>query len=680
MFFLLFLFCVNGYGQVADSILTVKDPVGFLYEWLLEESVDSETEAPDADGQYDEAYQELIESYLFYLDNPININSDEVKHLEELGLLNAFQIEALAKYRRQFGDLMFTEELLMLDDFPKATVSVITPLIHFGKSERTKEHEKVTIGKAITKGKHQVTVNYAEKFGGTTDDNFLGSPCKLQLKYTFQYQQKLRLGIAMEKDVGEPFFFGRLDDSVRELVRTYRRPGFDFYGAHCYLTDVRLWDKGKGLVLKDLAVGDYQLTWGQGLTLWSGMSFGKGALGSSLMKRGAGVRPKASSSEGKFFRGAAATFRYGELYATGFYSIRDIEASESGYHRTLTELSKRHAYRQQVFGGHLCYAGPRLEVGYTIYHLWLNHPLELKPSKYNQYYFQSDRLTDMGLDFRWLMDKAVFYGEVARSDNGAWAGLVGTTFKPTGYINFSLLYRNYDKRYQSLFNGAFGESSRRQGEEGYYLGVQCAPASSWDLLAYCDFFRLTWLSSQVYNPSWGQEYSLKIIHQINKNSSMQLRLKSKSRMKNTSETTVFSHYPIFYAKRSVQFQISYAITDDLIFSDRASYSHYVNDDGASSQGYMICHDVAYKPSGRPYSLTFRYALFDSDDYNSRISVYENDVLGAFSIPSLSGTGQRVYLLGKIKLFDAISVYSKIGLSINSEEVKTDLKAEAIWKF
>lgn len=663
----------NCFGQGADSLLPVTQNVEFLYQLLLEQTEERLTETLElVEENDDDSHEELIEDYLFYLENPVNINSEEIIRLEEIGLLSAFQAEALKQYRRQFGDLMFAEELLMIDEFNEATMAVIAPLVYFGKSERTQKLEKVTPGKAITHGQHQITMNYAQKFGGEVHDDYLGGPQKIQLKYACHYKQKFRCGFATEKDSGEP----RL---------------FDFIGAHCYASDLRITD---ALIVKDLALGDYQLSFGQGLTLWSGMSFGKG--GSSMMKRAAGIRPKTSSGEGKFFRGAATTLRYRDFYATAFYSNRYIDATvveadtlnepelvsalqESGYHRNLSELAKRNAIRQQVFGGHICYAGPRFELGYTVYHLRLNAPLELKPSKYNQFYFQGNRLTDMGLDFRWLLGKTAFFGELSQSDNRAFAGVAGMTMKPTGYINFSVIYRNYDKRYQSFFNGAFGESSRGQGEDGWYLGLQCAPAPGWDLLAYCDFFRLTWLGSQVYNPSWGQEYSLKISHQISKTASMQLRFKSKTKMKNSSDGFVFSHYPIFYTKQSVNFQVSYGITNDLVFSDKIYYSHYLNDDGANSRGYLLCHDVAFKPTCKPYSLSFRYALFNSDDYYSRISVYENDVLGAFSIPSLYGKGSRVYLLGKVKLFDSLSLYSRIGISLLSDEVKADLKVEVVWK-
>ena len=664
-------------AQDADSLNPILQNVDLLYQLLLEQSEDRIAESLERiDENGDESHEELIEEYLYYLENPINLNSEEVVHLEEIGLLNAFQREALLQYRKQFGDLLFPNELLMVEGFSDAVVTVIAPLVYFGKNEKLQEVEQPSIGRMLTRGNHQLTLNYVEKFGSQTDEDYLGSPRKFQLKYTYHYKQKIRFGVVTEKDAGEPLFF-------------------DFIGAHCYITDIKLTHESQGLVVKNLALGDYQLSFGQGLTLWSGTSFGKALGGSSAMRRAAGVKPKVSCGEGQFFRGAATTLKYRDLYATGFYSIRNIDATvsqadsldepalvsalqESGYHRTPNELEKRNAIQQQVFGGHFCYAGPNFEIGYTLYHLRLGTPLELKPSKYNQFYFQGDRLTDMGLDFRWLTDKTAFFGELSRSNNGALASLVGMTVKPKGYIDFSVLYRNYNKRYQSFFNGAFGESSRGQGEEGVYLGLHCAPAPRWDLLAYGDFFRLTWLTSQVYNPSWGQEYSLKLSHQISSTATMQLRFKSKTKMKNSADDHVYTHYPIFYTKRNLNFQINYGITENMTFSDKVAYAHYFNDDGADSRGVFICHDIAYKPQ-KPFSLTFRYALFDSEDYYSRISVYENDVLGAFSIPSLYGRGSRVYLLGKLTLFGSLSLYSRIGINVLSERTKTDFKLEMIWK-
>ncbi len=750
----------------ADTLVTthdtllVKHQIDFLYQRLAEEAeqlADEAIEEAVDDGTdaetLSERLVELLDDYESLCDHPLNVNSQETARLVELGLLTPFQFESLKTYERQYGALLFLGELTMVEGFDERTIAVLAPILHFGKSDWQQAQESLTIKKAVTRGKHQLTMSWGRKLDGSEayDDvsdslllakpnaYYLGSPDKLQLKYRYRYGSKIQLGFALEKDAGEPFLYVRLSDTIQRLIKERRFEGFDFYGAHLFVSDLRLgenkagreplaegaslWEdrssKDGGLVVNALALGDYQLSFGQGLTMWSGMSFGKGSGGSSVMKRGAGVRPKAAAGEGKFFRGAALTLGYRDFQATAFWSLRQIDATlansvsdtlegpvgdtlddvldalleegleasewasalqETGYHRTLVELARRKTLRQHVFGGRLAYAGPQLEIGCTAYRLRLSAPLMPKPNQYNQFYFRGDRLTVAGLDFRWQMTKVAFFGELSISGPQALAGLAGVTVKPAGYLDFTLLYRHYGLRYQNLFLGALKESSRGQAEEGVYLGLQCALAPRWSLLAHCDFFRLGWLTSQVYAPSWGQEYSLKVSHQISGDASMQLRFKMKTKMKNSADDHCYSYYPIFYTKRSVQFLLSYPLFGDWVLGHKASYSHYFNDDGADSRGYLVCQDVAYKPEGKSWSLTFRYALFSTDDYYSRISLYENDVLGTFTIPNLFGRGSRVYLLGKMNCCNALTLYARVGCSFLSEATKTDVKAEVVWKF
>ena len=254
------------------------------------------------------------------------------------------------------------------------------------------------------------------------------------------------------------------------------------------------------------------------------------------------------------------------------------------------------------------------------------------------------------------------------------------------------MYRDYGKAYQNLYSNAFGEGSRNQGQRGVYLGVEVAPAPYWTILAYADQFQFTWLTSQVNAPSRGHDYYLRISHSFNRNTNAYLQVRSKTKMKNSTDNHVFSHYPILYTKNSVRFNINYKIGRDFTASNKAEYAHYHNDDGSNEHGYFLCQDIAYKPEYKPYSLSFRYAIFDAKDYNTRIYAYESDVLYSFSVPALYGKGMRIYLLGKVKLFNALTLYARIGRTIYSDrdEIgsgltliegnhKTDLKVEAIWK-
>ena len=690
------------------------------------------------DGDEDADYEDLLENYIFLSENPVNLNSEETMRLVELHLLSVFQYEELQKYRRFYGDFMFLDELEMVEGLDEQTVAIIRPVVCI---EKDQSKDKITLNKMARYGKHQLVGRYEQVLEqqqgyAPIDDSallakpnsrYLGSPQKLQFKYTYNYRNKIRAGFTLEKDAGEMFFTDKVSDTIQKLLGNQYHRGFDFVGFHLYAKDLG--------IVKAAVLGDYQLAFGQGLTLWSGMSFGKAGAGSSVMKQGRGITPKGSASEYAFMRGAAVTLGAGAFSGTIFYSNRLVDANisvtdtleseaefvsrlqETGYHRTIGELQDRHAIRQQIVGGHLAFAIAHFEVGYTAHHTWLSVPLELKPSHYNQFYFQGQRLTNQGIDFKYVKGKYAVFGEMAMSYNHGtevpepvegptsirsgvstgsttldFAGLVGLTVKPAGYLNFTIMYRDYGKAYQNLYSNAFGEGSRNQGQRGVYLGVEAAPAPYWNILAYADQFQFTWLTSQVNAPSRGHDYYLRVSHSFNKRTQAYLQFRSKTKMKNSTDAFVFSHYPIFYTKNAVRFNINYQIGWDIHCTNKAEYAHYRNDDGSNEHGYFLCQDIAYKPENKPYSLTFRYAIFDAKDYNARIYAYENDVLYSFSVPALYGKGMRVYLLGKVKLFNALTLYARIGRTIYSDrdEVgsgltliegnhKTDLKVEAIWK-
>ena len=722
-------------AQIAIDTLSTEALNNLLIEQV-------ERLAEDSDDDAD--FEDLLENYIFFSENPVNLNSDEVMRLVELRLLSVFQYEELQKYRRYYGDFLFLNELAMVEGLDEQTLAIIRPVVCI---EKDQSKDKITLNKMARYGKHQIVGRYEqilEKQQGYApiDDSallakpnsrYLGNPQKYQLKYTYNYRNKIRAGFVLEKDAGELFYTDRVSDTIQALLGKQYHRGFDFAGFHLYAKDLG--------IVKAAVLGDYQLAFGQGLTLWSGMSFGKAGAGSSVMKQGRGITPKASASEYAFMRGAAVTLGEGPISGTIFYSNRMVDANvsvtdtldneaefvsslqETGYHRTIGELQDRHAIRQQVVGGHLAYAIAHFEVGYTAHHTWLSVPLQLRPTHYNQFYFQGQKLTNQGVDFKYVKGKYAVFGEVAMSINpelevpepvegptqihtgvstlqqaqgsttlDRFAGLVGLTVKPAGYLNFTVLYRDYGKTYQNLMSNAFGEGSRNQGQRGIYLGVESAPAPYWNLLAYADQFQFTWLTSQVNAPSRGHDYYLRISHSFNRNTNAYLQIRSKTKMKNSTDDHVFSHYPILYTKNSVRFNINYKIGRDFACINKAEYAHYRNDDGSNEHGYFICQDIAYKPENKPYSLSFRYALFDAKDYNARIYAYESDVLYSFSVPALYGKGMRIYLLGKMKLFNALTLYARIGRTIYSdrEEIgsgltliegnhKTDLKVEAIWK-
>ena len=67
----------------------------------------------------------------------------------------------------------------------------------------------------------------------------------------------------------------------------------------------------------------------------------------------------------------------------------------------------------------------------------------------------------------------------------------------------------------------------------------------------------------------------------------------------------------------------------------------------------------------PVSFWLRYAVFRTDDYDSRIYTWENDLLYTFSIPALYGSGSRFYIMAAWKITGRAELRFKYGILSDS---------------
>ena len=114
------LFAIAAKSQIAIDTLSTE-----ALNTLLIEQV--ERLAEDSDDDID--YEDLLDSYIFLSENPIDLNSDGVMQLVELHLISAFQFEEVKKYRRYYGDFLFLDELEMVEGFDEQTLEIIRPLV-----------------------------------------------------------------------------------------------------------------------------------------------------------------------------------------------------------------------------------------------------------------------------------------------------------------------------------------------------------------------------------------------------------------------------------------------------------------------------------------------------------------------------------------------------------------------
>ena len=94
-------------------------------------------------------------------------------------------------------------------------------------------------------------------------------------------------------------------------------------------------------------------------------------------------------------------------------------------------------------------------------------------------------------------------------------------------------------------------------------------------------------------------------------------------------------------KRNYTINCDYGLPQKLKFKTHAQFSTF--EIGAvTTKGMALIQDISFDLG--KFSITGRYALFDTQDHDNRQYVYERDVWLAYSLPAYSGVGVRNYLL------------------------------------
>ena len=165
-------------------------------------------------------------------------------------------------------------------------------------------------------------------------------------------------------------------------------------------------------------------------------------------------------------------------------------------------------------------------------------------------------------------------------------------------------------------------------------------------------------------PESGSDYMAQIDIALSKKLSLYLKGKYESKpQKISGGTGVAADYDEITTK--LRIHTEYAINDKFTLRSRFEYSGY-SFNNEYEKGFLVFQDIFYAPFSR-LNLWFRYALFNTDGYNSRIYTYENDLLYSFSIPEFHGKGQRIYLNLKWSPTFRITTYLKAGCTIHEGE-------------
>lgn len=682
--FLLLIFAFLLFPSFSSA--QIIDPPSNTNEQQLENATENNDDAETEDDGYT---QQLVH----FIKNPVNLNTADEEALKELQLLTPLQIQNCISYRNLLGNFISIYELQAIPGWSITLIEKIQPYITI----RNAEGVFTAVKNRLRDGEHTVLSRVSqvlEKSGGyaasTSANYYAGSPLKLMMRYKYQFKNLLQYGLLAEKDAGEQFFKGP------------QKRGFDFYSAHFFI-------KNTGII-KALALGDFAVNLGQGLTQWQSLAFKKGAEVLNIKREAPVIRPYNSAGETNFHRGAGITIAKNNISASVFLSYKKLDANRitdssrvtngyisslqtSGYHRTKSEMEDRGIQQQFVVGGNIAFKYKTLHFGVNAMQYRFTLPIQKDNDPYNIYALQGSAFGNYSVDYSYTFKNFHLFGEAAAGSKWNTAFVNGVLVSISAAADISLLYRNIAAGYQSLYSNAFTENTYPNNEKGLYTGLSLHPGNQLRLAVYADLFQFPWLKYRVDAPSAGTDYLLQLTYNPNKQLEILSRFRAESKSINFISGQLILSQVVAQPKKSWRTQFICKINRTVTLKSRAELLWLSPKTTPQEQGFATYFDFLYKPALKPWAANFRFLYFNADGYNSRIYAYENDVLFSYSIPVFFNKGLRIYINYNYNINKSFFIWAKIATTVYSGQTvigsgldeipgnkKTEIRLQLLYKF
>jgi hypothetical protein len=658
---------------------------------IVEQQLEDLTEANEDVVTEDDSY---LQEMQHFLKDPINLNYADAGTLEQLNLLSPIQISNLLAYRKMLGNFINIYEIQAIPGWDITLIRRIRPYITISQ----KTDVLNSFGSRFKNGNYSLLVRgtqVLEKSKGYLLDSsvvknyYPGSPQKILIRYKYKLGNLLQYGFTAEKDAGEQFFKGA------------QKNGFDFYSAHLFIRKLG--------IIKSLALGDFSVNMGQGLTQWQSLAFNKGANIINAKRQSDVLRPYNSAGEIAFNRGVGITLQKNKWEATGFMSFRKLDAGfdtdtltsedyvsslqQSGLHRTANEVGGKEVQEQLSIGGNIAYSTEKFHVSANAVHYNFEHTISKADYLYNKYALSGTRSGNYSIDYSYTFKNMHFFGEAAVDEDFDKAFINGLLINTDERVSMSFLYRNISRGYQSLYTNAFTENTFPTNESGFYSGITITPTDFIRVDAYADFYHFPWLKYRTDAPTSGHDYMFQLTYRPDKKLEMYVRYKTKTKPINVNPFDTYMNPVIGQSKQTLRSQFNYKIDNQFTLRSRVELAWFDKKGDNAQNGFLTFVDVIYKPVLTPFSGNVRLLYFETDGYDSRIYTFENDVLYGYSIPVFFDKGYRWYLNANYDLSKRFSVWVKFsqtiytdksefgsGLDLIKGNLKSEVKLQVMYSF
>ncbi len=613
-------------------------------------------------------------------DNPLNINRASPWQLLSMPFLSENDVEEISAYLYLHGPLLSLGELQLIPGLDYEKRQLLKQFVYIGPGPD--ENQKIRLSNVLKYGKMEVIQgadiplyaregykkHSADVLRRYPNREYLGNRVGHNLRLSFSWNSRIRLGITSQKDAGEPFF--------------EKRPaGYDFYAPYLYVQNA-----GR---LNTVVLGRYRISAGCGLLLGSGFSMGSGA--DAAKRSGTVVRPHSSSSETGYFTGAAVQFgKKTEFTAFVSSQMTDAVLAENGnissfktdgYHRTPLEFSRKHNCRQNTLGIAAQYEKQGMALGLTSV---LDHFSRKLP---DGGHFSGG----LSADFAIRRPSFAVWGETAADlDSRSVASLYNLTLRLPQRYELTLSTRYYGQHYESLHSCAMAQSEVSD-EYGFLASIKRENGRV-NVCCFIDAFGHPGASYWSDKPTHGIQFKTTTDCRGVFNGRLNVTLNYKAVQKDCKETDRLEYM------HTARLKLTHKLENTGGWSAQSQwmlcYSTFPGK--KQSWGKALNGNIGYSKEssdGKNFDFYVSGCLFSTGSYDSSVSIYENGPRYGFGFMTLSGQGLRTSAMVKIGLPCKLQLTVKIGSTVYRDRDSTgsgaakldqnhkeDLGIQAIWKF
>lgn len=480
---------------------------------------------------------EILESLEQIRNQPIRLQRATPASLATIPFLDPIRAEHLLLYIQQYGAPVNIAELATVEGFSEELANRLAPYLSFCRNQSPNWRESAKEYTWQARSSLRLTLPYERGYRSKSESRFSGGPIRHRARGELRFPEKARLGLAVEKDAGEPLW-----------------KNGTFYG-YDYLSGYLLLERPLEKIvpqLSQLIIGDFKIRTGYGLINGQGFGFYKAGFVAEGAKPGRGISPHTGYNESDFQRGIALRLDQGRWNGEAYGMIKRADAivekdsvsngkgvirslPAEGLHRTETERMRRENVSLGGIGARAGYSG-RI-VAFELQYATLRYSLPVV-SKTNWFAAGTVRGAlheNYGVCFRLKLAKAQIYGEWARYNNKGDALLAGLQAKAAAAgISVELSCRFYDRFYAAPLGRGFGQANKNANEEGYFVHLSKTLTRKTILSGYADIYSSNHAKYRANGPTQGYSMGVRLEHKEKVGG--HLRIEYRQKMKEVNAT------------------------------------------------------------------------------------------------------------------------------------------------